>query len=154
MKKMLWIAAAMAAVAVAAEAPAQAHAVKGTGLYRTEQDCVRALPAFNRRLERLGLRLTKATECEEVQGEFDAYAPSFEVESDTPMVAETALAGLMPDEKSCNESLRALTRVVADKDEKILEASCVPVTVVDQEEDEMRSGQFQPMVILLKSKQG
>lgn len=136
--------------------PTQAQAanvVKGTGIYRTEQECVASVPAFNRRLVKLGLRLTKPTECEEVLGEMEAYAPTFHAESDLPLVAVTAVASIFPNELACEQNLKAMLRVVADDNETVVEASCVPVAVVEQEEDEMRTGQFQPMVFLLKNKQ-
>ncbi|MBI3556931.1 MAG: hypothetical protein HY074_11760 [Deltaproteobacteria bacterium] len=128
------------------------HAVKGTGIYRTERECTSQLPAFNRRLAKLGLRLTKATECEEVQGEIEAFAPAFEAESDIPMSAMTAVASIFENEKVCRAQLDALLGVVAEKNEVVVEAACVPVAVAEQEEDEVKIGQFQPMVVLLKNK--
>jgi hypothetical protein len=124
--------------------------VSGTGLYRSEQGCLRAIPFFDKRLAALGLRVTRPTECREVQGELDAYEPSFQAESDEPMVTETALAAPLQDEKSCRASLSALVSVVAEKDELIVESSCIPISVSDFEQGELITGQYQPMVILLK----
>lgn len=148
----------MLALAVSAAAifmsPSPAHAaesvVKGTGVYRSEQGCLRILPAFARRIESLGLRLTAQPECEEVQGELDAYAPKFEAVADSPTIPETAVAAPLQDEESCRRSLHALIQVVAEPNETIVEASCVPISESDMEHGELVAGQFQPMVFLLK----
>lgn len=149
---MKWILVAVLATTLNSSVSYAAASVKGTGVYRSERDCLRQLPAFNRKLQAMGLTLTKATECEEVLGQEDAYAPAFEGVADRELAAETAVAGIFESREGCETNLRAMLSVVAGENEAIIESACVPVSIVDQESDELRTGQFQPMVVLLKTR--
>lgn len=149
-------AAGLAAVVIASLFPQTSFAfeqtIKGTGIPRSERDCLESLPQFKSRLTRLGLNVASPMSCEEVLGENDAYSPAFVLKSTRNLTAITAAGQLYGSRESCNKTLAWMVRNVADANEAIVEAGCVEVSVVDQYEDEMRDGQFQPMVILLRDK--
>jgi hypothetical protein len=146
-----WLAAVAVITFTASPLSAICADLKGTGIFRdTEQDCLRSLPSFAKRLGALGIRLSKELECQEVLGEPEAFEPVFEAVSAKPLLAETAAAAPMDSRRSCEFTLRELVAVVADPDETVVESGCVPLTVADPETGET-SGLFQPMVFLLKT---
>ena len=130
-----------------------AEVVRGTGIHRFSADeCLDSLPAFTRKLQSAGLKLTKPVECQEVLGEPEAYEPIFEAESEVKMVAETAVPGYSPTREGCASTLRDMLPVVADPGEIIVESGCVPLTLANPETGETERN-YQPMVFLLKKQQ-
>lgn len=126
--------------------------IKGTGVSRQDEaTCLREISAFEKRLVKHGLILTKKTECETVDGEAEAFAPVFEAQSDRPLLAETAVTIYQSTRESCEKTLKALLAGVADENEIIIDAGCAPLTILDAEDPEMITETFQPTVTLLKS---
>lgn len=125
--------------------------VRGSGVAReSEQTCLEDLPQFKKRLKILGLYFRdQDVECKEVDEEPDTYAPVFKVIATRPTVAETAVAIYTPTRGQCEKTLKALGRVVADADERIVESGCARLRVVDTSSGEAIE-QFQPMVVLLR----
>lgn len=126
--------------------------VKGTGVGRASfEECERDLPRFNKRLQKLGLVISKKTECALVDGETEAYAPAFEASSAAKLLAETAVTIYQPTRAHCERMLGDLLAGVADSDEVVLEAGCAPLTILDAEDPEKVTATFQPTVVLLKN---
>jgi hypothetical protein len=147
-----WLAAVAVITFTASPLSAICADFKGTGIHRdNERECLKSLPSFTKRLAALGVQMSKEPECEEVLGEPEAYAPVFVASSRKPLLAETAAAAPTESRAACNATLSELVAVVADQDEVIVESGCVTLTVADAETGET-SGQFQPMVFLLKTK--
>lgn len=124
--------------------------VKGSGVFRGEQECLRNIPTLARKLANAGVRLSRPIECFEVQGERDSFEPVFEGVAEFSTEAETAVAGYVNDRGACETNLKTLLGSVAANHEIILEYGCVPVSISNFETGEVETGQFQPMVVLLK----
>lgn len=126
--------------------------VKGTGIYRSADDCLKSIPPLGRKLGKAGLKLTKPIECQEVAGEPESFEPVFEATSALNIEVETAIGSYVENIDACQINLKAMLHIVADKSERIIDAQCIPVSISDFESGELKTGQFQPMVLLIKYK--
>lgn len=146
---IVWIALLVIAPLKKADAD-ELKRVQGTALPRESQEaCESELKNVAKRLAARGIHVTSDNlECLPVEGEPEAFEPSFKGVTARAVSVQTVQAMPQESRSLCKQQLEALSKVALEEGETTLEQGCVPLTV--QENENSFQTLHQPMMIVLK----